>query len=74
MTDFTGAGIQKWVLAIVGNIFIIILVVRSVSYYAKAAWGELATNLAAAVVLVGMVYFPNDVISILKTVWQLGGK
>lgn len=70
--DFTGSGIKEWVLAIVGNLFIVVLVVRMVSHYAKAEWGALMTSLAAAIVLVGFIYFPDDVISILKTAWGKG--
>ena len=72
MTDFTGAGVKGWILAIVGNLFIVLLVVRAVSHYARQEWGQLLTSLAFAIVLVGMIYFPDQVISILKTVWSKG--
>lgn len=70
--NFTGAGIKDWALAIIGNLFIVILVVRAVSHYAKAEWGALMTSVAAAIVLVGFIYFPDQVISILKTAWDKG--
>lgn len=63
--------IRDWVLVLAGNIFIIIFVVRSVGAYGKKEWGELTINLLAAVLLVGLIYFNESFIELLRNVWQL---
>lgn len=68
LTD--GADLKTWVLVIVGNIFIAVLAVRLLGHYAKREWGDLVTNLIAAVVLVGIIYFPDQFVSVLKLLWQ----
>lgn len=44
----TGSDLKTWVLLIAGNVFIIILVIRAITYYAKREWGELIGHFLAA--------------------------
>lgn len=67
----TGDAIRDGILVLAGNIFIIIFVVRSVGAYGKKEWGELTINLLAAVLLVGLIYFNESFIELLRNVWQL---
>jgi hypothetical protein len=66
-----GAQLKDWILAIAGNIFIVILVVRAVGYYAKKEWGELVTHVLMAVIIAGFVYFTDGTIVVLKQIWNL---
>lgn len=68
---FDGADFKDWVLGIAGNIFIVILVVRSVGYFAKKEWGELVGHLIVAVFLVALIWFTDPVINLLKAIWGL---
>lgn len=69
--NFTGADLKDWVLIIAGNIFIVILVVRSVGYYAKKEWGELIGHFLVAVVIAGLIYANDQTLSMLKGLWAL---
>ncbi|UYG18306.1 hypothetical protein BRM3_14990 (plasmid) [Brachybacterium huguangmaarense] len=63
---FTGAELKDWVLIVAGNIFIVILVVRAISHYAKREWGELITNLLIAVFIAWIVYSNSTFIAFLR--------
>lgn len=71
ITGITGDAFKDWVIAIIGNVFMIILVVRSVGYYMKREWGELIGHLLVAVVVASIVYFPDQFIGLLQGVWNL---
>lgn len=62
-------GIKNIVLALAGNVFIIIFVIRAVGAYAKREWGELVTNILAAILIAGFIYFNDSTINILKWIW-----
>lgn len=66
----TGEGLKDAILIILGNLFIIILAARAVGYYAKREWGELITHVAAGVVIAAIIYFPDEVVSLLKSLWS----
>lgn len=66
----TGEGLQELVLSILGTFFIIILAARAVGYYAKREWGELITHLVAGVVIAAIIYFPDQVVGLLKSLWS----
>ncbi|MER7112252.1 hypothetical protein [Streptomyces sp. NPDC000229] len=68
LTD--GTQLKDWVLLIAGNIFIVILAVRGIGYYAKREWGELIGHLMAAVVIAGIVYAPNVAIGLFRGIWE----
>jgi hypothetical protein len=67
----TGADFKDWVLVIAGNIFIAILVLRSIGHYFKREWGELFGHLAAGVLVGGLIYANNETINVLKGFWGL---
>ena len=69
--NFIGADFKDWVLIIAGNIFIIILVVRSVGHYAKKEWGELLGHILAAIVVGGLIYANDQSVALLKNAWTL---
>ncbi|MFK0009906.1 hypothetical protein ACIQTZ_22915 [Paenarthrobacter sp. NPDC090520] len=72
MLDFTL--IKDAILVAAGNIFIIIFIFRSLGAYAKKEYGELITNVLAAVVLVGFIYFTDSSINVFKWIWgQISG-
>lgn len=66
MANFDGSSILDWIKAIVGNLFIAILIVRTVGQYARSDWGEMMMSLGAAIGVVGVIYFPDQVIGLLK--------
>ncbi|MER5971637.1 hypothetical protein ABT112_18200 [Streptomyces sp. NPDC002055] len=68
LTD--GSDLKKWILLIAGNVFIVILAVRGIGYYAKREWGELIGHLMAAVVIAGIVYAPNVAVDLFKGIWN----
>ena len=63
---FTGADLKAWVIIVVGNLFIVVLVVRMFSHYAKREWGELLTNFLVAVFIAWIVYSTDTFIEFLK--------
>ncbi len=67
----TGADFKDWVLVIAGNIFIAILVLRSIGHYFKREWGELFGHIAAGVLVGGLIYANNETINVLKGFWTL---
>jgi len=67
----TGADFKDWVLVIAGNIFIAILVLRSIGHYFKREWGELFGHIAAGVLVGGLIYANNETINVLKGFWGL---
>ena len=69
--NFTGADFKDWVLIIAGNVFIVILVIRSVGYYAKKEWGELIGHLLVAVVIAGLIYANDAALALLQNFWKL---
>lgn len=66
----TGAELRDWVLLIAGNIFMVILAVRSVGHFAKREWGEFTGMLLAAVVVAGIIWFPTQTIELFRQIWQ----
>ncbi len=65
----TGKDLKDWVILIAGNVFIVIMAVRAIGYYAKREWGELIGHLMAAVVIAGLVYAPDAAVSLFKGIW-----
>lgn len=65
-----GASIKDWVLALAGNIFIAIFVVRTIGAFGKKEWGELIINVLAAVLIAGLVYSNEATINLIKNVWN----
>lgn len=67
----TGVELKDWVLLIAGNIFMVVLVVRAVGYYAKREWGEMVAHLMAGVIVAGLVYATDSSIKLMKTLWDM---
>lgn len=61
---------EEMALKIIGNIFLVVLVVRAFGAYFKKEWGDLATEVVFAVVLVGFIYFTDQSLGILKWLWN----
>lgn len=57
---YTGQEILDWVIAIVGNLFLIVLVVKALQYFAKAEWGEFIGLLIAGVLLGSFIWMPEQ--------------
>ncbi|MEU8550965.1 hypothetical protein AB0C81_28975 [Streptomyces roseoverticillatus] len=66
----TGEGLKKWVLVVAGNLFIAVLAARMVGSFMKKDWGGMITMCAAAVLVVGFVWFPDATVELLKGIWQ----
>lgn len=73
MANFDGSSILDWVKAIAGNIFIAIMIVRSIGQYARSDWGDMATSLLAGLAVAAIIYFPDQVIALLKKIVGGGG-
>lgn len=63
---YSGADIKDWVILIAGNVFIVILIFRMISHYAKREWGELLTNFLIAIFIAWIVYSTDTFITFLK--------
>jgi hypothetical protein len=70
-TGLTGEDFKNWVLIIAGNVFIVILVVRAVGYFAKREWGELIGHILVAVLIAGFIYSTDTMLSLIKGVVHL---
>lgn len=66
-----GTAFKDYVLFVAGNIFIAILVLRSIGLYFKRSWGEMFGHIGIGVVLAGMIYATDAFIGILKQIWGL---
>lgn len=62
---------EELALKIIGNIFLVVLVVRAFGAYLKKEWGDLITELIFAVILAGFIYFTDQMINVLKFLWNL---
>lgn len=67
----TGAEFKDWVLIIAGNIFIVIFILRVVGSYAKREWGELLTNLCAAILIAGFIYLNEQTMQLFRNLFEL---
>lgn len=63
---FTGAELKDWVIIVAGNVFIVVLVVRMISHWAKREWGDLLTNALVAVFIAWIVYSTDTFIKFLR--------
>ena len=58
------------ILGAVGTFVIIVLVVRMATAYAKKQWGELVTEVAAAVVVFYACFFTDNFVAVIKQIGQ----
>lgn len=68
MTDL--AGFKDWAIVVIGNIFIVILLVRMIGAWAKREYGDLMTN-AVLAILIGFLVYAND--AAIALIQRLGG-
>ena len=64
LTDFSD--MKNVVIGIVGNVILIILVVRGAADYGKRDWGGLITNLIFGVIVGFFVWFNDQAVALLK--------
>lgn len=69
--DVTGDQFTGWILAILGNIFIVILVIRCFGDWIRKDWGALVGDLVMGIIIAALVYFPTQFIGLLKGAWKL---
>ncbi|MBE3077397.1 TcpD family membrane protein [Clavibacter michiganensis] len=61
---------QQLILSIIGNLFVLILVIRLVTCWLRKGYGEMITEIVVAVVLFGFVNFPDQSVQILGWIWK----
>ncbi|MFC8875587.1 hypothetical protein [Streptomyces ardesiacus] len=66
----SGADLKTWVFLIAGNIFLIVLVVRSIGHYAKREWGDLIGHIIAGVVVAGFVFATETTKTMFVEIWN----
>lgn len=69
MGNFDGSTILDWIKGIAGNIFMAILIVRSIGQYSRADWADMLTSMFGAVIVAGIIYFPDQVQALLRSLW-----
>lgn len=69
-----GDAFKDWALAIIGNCALIVIAGRAVGYLAKQEWGAFITFAAAAVVVAGFVWAPDEAKTTLVGAWGLVAK
>ncbi|MFF2548369.1 hypothetical protein ACFVUY_38230 [Kitasatospora sp. NPDC058063] len=67
LTD--GSALSKWLIVVAGNAFLVFLIYRMVGQFSKQNWGGMVTTVAAAVIVVGFVYFTDTSVALLGEVW-----
>lgn len=68
MTDLSG--LKDWVIIVVGNLFIVLLLVRALGSWAKRDWGDLITNLVVAIVIGFLVYANDAAVALIQQLGQ----
>ena len=63
-------GFKNQILTLVGVAFIIVIVVRMFTAYAKKNWGELVVEMVAIVFVGWFVWFPDSAIATIKAIIQ----
>lgn len=58
------------ILKILGNLVVLILVIRLFFAWLRRGYGELITEIIVAVIIFGFVNFPDTAVSILGWIWQ----
>ena len=66
----TGAELKNWILTVAGNVFVAFLALRATGHFIKKDWGEMVTMAVAAVFVAGIIWFPDEVRSLLSGVWN----
>lgn len=69
MSDF--GAFKDWALVVLGNIFIVIMLVRAIMAYTKRDWGDFATNLIVAIVVAFLVYANDAAIALIVNIGRM---
>ncbi|WP_016996910.1 MULTISPECIES: hypothetical protein [Kocuria] len=64
MTDLSG--LKDFAIVVIGNLFIIILLIRVIGSWAKRDYTDLFTNLVLAVVIAFLVYANDQAVALLQ--------
>jgi uncharacterized membrane protein len=67
----TGEGLRDWVLVIVGNLFMAALALKAFKTWAADEWGQAIGLFLGAVVVGAAVWAPDQVKTVLTSVWGL---
>ena len=67
---FSLESLKTVILGAVGTFVIIVLIVRMASAYAKKQWGELVTEVAAAIVVFYACFFTANFVAVIKQIGQ----
>lgn len=62
----TGKGLSDWIVTVGQNVFVALFVVGAVRNFIKKAWGPFVTLFAAGALVAWVIYYPDQVVSVLK--------
>ena len=68
MFNYTGDGVRDFALGLAGNVFIVVLAMGAVTFWARTEGGRFITLLLGALLVAGFVYMPDQSIAFFKTV------
>jgi hypothetical protein len=66
LTATTGLTFRNVALSIIGTLALVVLAARSLAAYANESYGKLVTLMGAGALVVGICYFPDQMLGILK--------
>jgi len=61
---------QQLILSIIGNLVVLALVVRLFMAWMRKGYGEMISEIIAAVILFGFINFPDQSVAILGWLWK----
>ena len=67
----TGNELADWIIAIVGNVFLVILIIRLVGAWMKDQWGQVIGILVGGIIVAAAIYMPDQFKSFLTGLWKL---
>ncbi|MFG1820569.1 hypothetical protein ACGFIF_42900 [Kribbella sp. NPDC049174] len=67
----TGVGVRDWIFSVAATIFAIVVVIRSVQYYAQREWGYLIGHIAAGAIVAVIVLANGSFMNVLKEIGNL---
>ena len=67
----TGNELADWILAIVGNIFLVFLVIRLIAAWMKDEWGKVVGILVGGILVGAAIYMPDQFKNFLLGLWKL---
>ncbi|WP_432951306.1 hypothetical protein ACQPXM_41165 (plasmid) [Kribbella sp. CA-253562] len=67
----TGAAFRDWIITVAGIFFSVILVLRSLQYYAAREWGTFFGHIGVSVVVAVICFATGAFVNVLTTIGQL---